>query len=500
MFPLAYPLLFVLLGALSWWILPIISPLKRHHKLPPGPRGLPIIGSLHTLGALPHRTLQTLAKKYGPIMSMRLGSVPTIVVSSPQAAELFLKTHDNIFASRPKLQAAEYMSYGTMGMSFTAYGPHWRNIRKFVVLELLTPAKINSFVGMRREELGTVVKSIKEASAANEVVDLSAKVANIIENMTYRLLLGRTKDDRYDLKGIMNEALTLAGRFNIADFVPFLGPLDIQGLTRQFKDTGKRLDKILEFIIDEHEQNSSNGNASGDFIDDMLSLKNKPSNTHDELSKVIDRSVIKAIMIDIISAAIDTSDTSIEWILTELIKHPRAMKKCQEEIDAVVGVDRMVEETDLPNLEYVYMVVKEGLRLHPVAPLLGPHESMEDITINGYFIPKQSRVIVNSWALGRDPNVWSENAEEFLPERFEGSNVDVRGRDFQLLPFGSGRRGCPGMQLGLITVQLVVARLVHCFDWNLPNGTTPDNLDMTEKFGLTTPRVKHLLAVPKYRL
>lgn len=270
-------------------------------------------------------------------------------------------------------------------------------------------------------------------------------------------------------------------------------------MTRQFTVTGNKLDKILEFIIDEHEQNARAGHPSGDFIDDMLALKNNPSTTHDELAKVIDRSVIKAIMIDIISAAIDTSDTSIEWILSELITHPRVLKKCQKEIDTVVGVDRMVEETDLQNLDYVYMVVKEGLRLHPVAPLLGPHESMEDITINGYFIPKKSRVIVNSWALGRDPDVWSNNAEEFIPERFEGSNVDVRGRDFQLLPFGSGRRGCPGMQLGLITVQLVVARLVHCFDWELPNGTTPENLDMTEKFGLTTPRVKHLLAVPKYR-
>lgn len=275
-----------------------------------------------------------------------------------------------------------------------------------------------------------------------------------------------------------------------------------KGLTRSFKVTGKKLDKILESIIDEHEQNTLNGDPKHhkDFIDEMLSLKTSTSNTHDELSKVIDRSVIKAIMIDIISAATDTSSTSIEWIMSELIKNPRVLKKCHEELNAVVGLDRMVEESDIPKLEYLYMVIKEGLRLHPVAPLLGPHEAMEDIVIDGYYIPKQSRIIVNSWALGRNPDVWSNNVEEFFPERFEGTNIDLRGQNFQLLPFSSGRRGCPGMPLGLLNVQVVVAALVHCFEWELPVGTTPDNLDMTEKFGLTIPRLNHLFALPKYRL
>lgn len=224
MFAWALTLVFLLLGAL-WWI---ITTSKRHRKvLPPGPRGFPIIGSLPMLGNLPHRTLHQLAKQYGPIMSMRLGSVPTIVVSSPQAAELFLKTHDIHFANRPKFQAAEYMAYGNKGITFTD-GPYWRNVRKFVVQELLAPSKINSFVGMRKEELGLLVKELKDAAAKCEVVDISAKVADLIENMTYRLLLGRSKDDRFDLKGIMNEAFLLAGKFNLADFVPFLAPLDLQ--------------------------------------------------------------------------------------------------------------------------------------------------------------------------------------------------------------------------------------------------------------------------------
>lgn len=200
-----------------------------------------------------------------------------------------------------------------------------------------------------------------------------------------------------------------------------------------------------------------------------------------------------------LAASMDTSATAIEWALSELIKQPRVMKKVQKELENVVGVEKMVDESDLESLEYLDMVVKETMRLHPVAPLLLPHASMEDCTIEGFYIPKESHIIVNAWAIGRDPFAWTD-PEKFFPERFEGSSIDLRGRDFQLIPFGSGRRGCPGMQLGLTVVRLVLAQLVHCFNWELPNGMLPTELDMTEEFGLTTPRAKHLVAIPTYRL
>jgi cytochrome P450 len=197
--------------------------------------------------------------------------------------------------------------------------------------------------------------------------------------------------------------------------------------------------------------------------------------------------------------SMDTSATVIEWALSELMKHPPIMKKVQKELKGVVGLERMVEESDLDSLEYLDMVLKETFRLHPIAPLLLPHEAMEDCTVNGFHIPQKSKVIINIWAIGRDPSVWRD-AEKFFPERFVGSDIDVRGRDFQLIPFGSGRRGCPGMQLGLTVVRLVVAQLVHCFDWELPDNMLPNELDMTEEFGVTTPRAQHLLAIPSYRL
>ena len=200
-----------------------------------------------------------------------------------------------------------------------------------------------------------------------------------------------------------------------------------------------------------------------------------------------------------LAASMDTSATTVEWALSELLIHPGIMKKLQKELEEKVGMDRMVEESDLEGLEYLDMVIKETFRLHPVAPLMVPHKAIEDCTINGHFIPKGSRIIINTWTIGRDPSVW-EDAEKYIPERFERNDIDFRGRDFRFLPFGSGRRSCPGVQLGITLVRLMVAQLVHCFDWELPNGMLPSELDMSEEFGLVTPRSHHLLAIPAYRL
>ncbi|CAN6577950.1 unnamed protein product [Malus baccata var. baccata] len=465
-----------------WYLLRILinAFLRQSRKLPPGPRALPIIGNLHMLGDLPHRSLQNLAKKYGPIMSMRLGFIPTIVVSSPQAAELFLKTHDTIFASRPKLQA----------MAFSEYGPYWRHIRKLCTLQLLCPSKIEASAPLRREEVGLLV------------VDLSEKVGELVEGITYRMVLGRKKDDMFDLKGIMEECMFLIGAFNISDYVPFLSPFDLQGLTKRMKTVSKTADQLLEKIIQDHEQvsGSEQGNHHKDFVDVLLSSIHQPLNPNDEEVYMLKRTNAKAILLDMIAGAFDTSATAIVWTLAELLRHPKVMKRLQEELQSVIGMDRMVEESDFPKLDYLSMVVKESLRLHPVAPLLVPHQSMEDITVDGYHIPKKSRVFINIWTIGRDPSVWSDNVEEFYPERFMNSNVDLRGHDFQLIPFGSGRRGCPAMQLGLTTVRLALGNLLHCFNWELPSGMLPKDLDMTEKFGLSLSKAKHLLAMSTCRL
>ena len=271
-----------------------------------------------------------------------------------------------------------------------------------------------------------------------------------------------------------------------------------KGHRHRLKTVKKDIDQVLEKIIDEHCQDVVQKDPTDhmNFIEVMVSLM-KSQNSY---SYMIERANIKAVILELLIASIETSATAIEWILSELLRHPKVMKRLQKELENVIGMERVIEEIDLSKLTYLDMVVKEGLRLHPVAPFLVPRESIENITINEYYIPKRSRILINTWAIGRDTNVWSNSAQEFIPERFIGDNIDLRGHDFQLIPFGSGRRKCPGMELGLINVQFIVGQLVHCFDWELPNGMSPNDLDMSEKFGLSLLRENHLLAIPTYRL
>ncbi|KOM54302.1 hypothetical protein LR48_Vigan10g019400 [Vigna angularis] len=471
---------------------------KKHDgRTAPGPKPLPIIGNLHMLGKLPHRALQSLAKTYGPIMSLKLGQTPVIVVSSPQTAELFLKTHDIVFASRPKTQATEFLSYGSKGMAFSEYGAYWRNARKVCTLQLLSASKVEMFAPLRRQELGVLVKSLKNSAESGEVVDLSQLLGELMENIVFKMVLGRAKDDRFDLKFLIHEVMNLIGSFNLADYMPWLGVFDLQGITKRLKKTAKSFDELLEQIIQEHESNpyDENKNRNMDFVDILLSLMHQP----DDFQDAIDRTNVKAIILDMISAAFDTASTTVEWAMSQLLRHPSVMKRLQQELEHVVGINRHVEENDLEKLSYLNMVVKETLRLHPVGPLLVPRECREDVTIDGYLIKKKTRVMVNVWAIGRDPKVW-DRAEIFDPTRFENDNIDVRGKDFRILPFGSGRRVCPGIHMGLTTISFVLAQLVHCFDWELPLGMSCDELDMEEIFGLTIPRKKHLLTRPVHRL
>ncbi|TXG47364.1 hypothetical protein EZV62_026658 [Acer yangbiense] len=475
---------------------------KRNAKtkpLPPGPRGFPIFGSLHLLGKYPHKDLQKLAEKYGSIMHLRLGLIPTIVISSPQAAELFLKTHDVVFASRPSFEAVKHMNYEQKDLIFAPYGSYWRTLRKMCTSELLSNHKINSFKSMRKEELCLLIDYIKNHQEAGVVaVDLSDKVTYLIVDMTCRMVFGKkyVEKEYFDEKGfkaVIQEGMKLVGTPNLGDYIPQIASLDLHRVTKKMKAVAKAFDVFFEKIIDEHVR-STEENRNKDFVDVMLGFMGAEATEYR-----LERDTIKAIILDLIVAAIDPTATTIEWALSELIKRPRIMKKLQKELESVVGLDRMVEESDLGNLEYLEMVIKENFRFRPVSPLLVPHESVQDCTVNGFHIPNKSRIMINVWAIGRDASIWND-PDEFLPERFVGSNIEPHGRDFELLPFGSGRRACAGMQLGVTVVRLVLAQLVHCFDWELPDGMLPTELDMTEEFGQVIFRAKHLLALPTYRL
>ncbi|KAE8728081.1 putative Mitochondrial transcription termination factor family protein [Hibiscus syriacus] len=301
--------------------------------------------------------------------------------------------------------------------------------------------------------------------------------------------------DDFSEKGFdatVRETMQIASAFNLADYIPQIRGLDLQGKTKRMKAIAKDFDDFFEKIFEEHVQ-SKDENRTKDFIDVMLGFMGS-----EETEYRVERDTIKAIILDMLAASMDTSAAAIDWTMVELIRHPHVTKKLQQELNDVVGMNRTVEESDLEKLEYLDMVMKESFRLHPVAPLI-VHASREDCTVNGFHIPKDARIFINAWAIGRDQRVWTDT-DKFNPERFIGSNIDVRGQNFELIPFGSGRRSCPGMQLGLIIVRLVVAQLVHCFDWKLPKEKQATELDMTEDFGIVCPRAQHLQAIPAWRL
>nr|GLL19498.1 cytochrome P450 CYP736A12-like [Ipomoea trifida] len=359
-------------------------------------------------------------------------------------------------------------------------------MRKLCTLELLSNLKINSFQATRREELCCLIESLKRAASDRVAVDLSFNVSELIADMSCRMVFGKKyemKDlDERGFKGVIKEDLQLVGK------------LDLQGLTKRMKVISKIYDQFFERILDDHDQSGSSDHQTKDFVDIMLSIM-----MSGETEFQFNREHIKTTLLDMLAASVDTSATLIEWIMSELLRHPQIMKKVQEELESKVGLDRMVEESDLEGLKYLEMVMKESLRLHPVAPLLIPHEAREDCMVDGFYIPRKSRILVNVWAIGHDPNVWAD-PEKFIPERFEGSNIDYRGRDFELIPFGSGRRSCPGLHLGITLARLVVAQLVHCFDWEFPNNMPFEELDMIEEFGLVVTRANHLMVIPNYRL
>ncbi|KAI7733600.1 hypothetical protein M8C21_032453 [Ambrosia artemisiifolia] len=242
-------------------------------------------------------------------------------------------------------------------------------------------------------------------------------------------------------------------------------------LEKNFND----MDVFYQDLIDEH-LNPKGPKQQDDIVDILLRLKKD-----DSCSFGLTFDHIKAILMDVFLAGTETVASTVVWAMTLLIKNPKALEKVQQEVRNVVGNKGNVDEDDLQKLDYLKAVIKESLRLYPVAPLLIPHETNDQCVLAGYTIPKKTLVYVNVWAIGRDPNSW-ESPNEFEPERFIGSSIDYKGMDFEFIPFGSGRRGCPGMLLGATTVELILSNLLYAFEWSLPNGMKTEDIDT-----LTTP-------------
>ncbi|KAE8780411.1 Cytochrome P450 71C4 [Hordeum vulgare] len=472
-------------------------------RLPPSPPALPIIGHLHLIGALPHVSLRGLAKKHGAdVMLLRLGAVPTLVVSSPCAAQAVLRTHDHLLASRPPSVVSDIIMYGSSDIAFAPYGEYWRQARKLVTTHMLSDNKVQYFRSAAMEEVSMAMAKINEAATGGGTVDMSELLNSFSNDMVCRIVSGKfsLKDGRSKLfRELMNDTSRLLGGFNLEEYFPALGRVGVlkRMVYAKAERARNRWAELLDKVIDDRvsKGKSASQHKDGDFVDILLSVQQEYGLTREHM---------KALLTDVFFGATNTSANVLEFTLAELMRRPHFMRKLQDEVRSIIPRGQeIVSETNMENMVYLRAVIKESLRLHPVAPLLAPHLAMADCTIDGCMVPAGTRVVINAWAIGRDSSSW-EDAEEFIPERFtdEGNavNVNFKGNDFQFLPFGAGRRICPGINLGIANVELMLANLVNRFDWELPVGVERKDIDMKEVFGLSVRRKEKLLLIPKSRI
>ncbi|KAH1054234.1 hypothetical protein AAZX31_08G315800 [Glycine max] len=464
-------------------------------KIPHGPRKLPIIGNIYNLlCSQPHRKLRDLAIKYGPVMHLQLGQVSTIVISSPECAREVMKTHDINFATRPKVLAIEIMSYNSTSIAFAGYGNYWRQLRKICTLELLSLKRVNSFQPIREDELFNLVKWID--SKKGSPINLTEAVLTSIYTIASRAAFGKNCKDQEKFISVVKKTSKLAAGFGIEDLFPSVTWLQhVTGLRAKLERLHQQADQIMENIINEHKEANSKAKddqseAEEDLVDVLIQYEDGSKKDFS-----LTRNKIKAIILDIFAAGGETTATTIDWAMAEMVKNPTVMKKAQSEVREVCNMKARVDENCINELQYLKLIVKETLRLHPPAPLLLPRECGQTCEIHGYHIPAKTKVIVNAWAIGRDPNYWTES-ERFYPERFIDSTIDYKGSNFEFIPFGAGRRICAGSTFALRAAELALAMLLYHFDWKLPSGMRSGELDMSEDFGVTTIRKDNLFLVP----
>ncbi|KAK9130005.1 hypothetical protein Sjap_010492 [Stephania japonica] len=471
----------------------------------PEPGGAwPIIGHLHLFGAHEplHQKLGAMADKHGPVFMIRLGMHRAVVVSNSEVAKECFTINDRILATRPRMIASKLMAYNYAAMGLSPYGPYWREARKIATLELLSNHRLQLLKHIRISEIDTWIKELKEFCMKRSgdegpvLVELDGWFNALTLNIMVRNIAGKRycggaealeDDESQRWKKVSSELVYLLGILMVSDAFPMLEGIDVQGYERSMKKVSKEMDFFLSQWLEEHRRNkrelSEKANkvddqGEQDFIDVMLNtIKDAKIFNHDA------DTMIKATCMALIVAGNDTTMNTMSWAVSLLLNNRHVLEKAKEELNNQIGKDRLVEEGDIGNLPYLHAIVKETLRLYPAAPLSLPHEAMEDCTVAGFHVPAGTRLLTNIWKLHRDPNIWPDPLE-FKPERFltTHAHVDFKGQHFELIPFGSGRRMCPGVSFAIGVLDLTLARLLHEFELETPSDAP---VDMTEGPGVT---------------
>ncbi|EYU36335.1 hypothetical protein MIMGU_mgv1a004314mg [Erythranthe guttata] len=468
-------------------------------KLPPGPYRFPIVGNIPQLGLNPHQSFANLSKTYGPLMSLHLGSVYTVVVSSPEIAREVLQKHDQVFSGRIIGAAAQVHDHHNISIAYLPAGIEWRKKRKICREHMFSTHRLDESQALRREKLQKLCDYVSNCCGGGGGGGGDGRAVNIGEAafITSLNLMSATlfsvdftdfdSDATQDLKETIEGVAKILGTPNLADFFPIFKRFDPQGIQKKAEFYFGKLLGLFEDIINQRLESRRTVGSSrkNDLLETLFDLSQ--GTDYDLTCKDI-----KHLLVDLFVAGTDTTSSTVEWAMTELLLNPEKMANAKNELTTLIGKNKQVQESDISKLPYLRALVKETFRYHPGGPLLIPHKAEDDVEINGYTIPKDTQILVNVWAIGRDSSIWS-NPDSFEPERFLDSKVDFKGQDFELIPFGSGRRMCPGLPLVDRMLHLTVASLIHNFDWKLEAGV---KLDTEEKFGLSLHKAVPLEAIP----
>ncbi|PIA55540.1 hypothetical protein AQUCO_00700087v1 [Aquilegia coerulea] len=467
--------------------------------------GWPIIGHLHMLMGkeLPHILLSKLAGKYGPAFMLRYGSQPVIVVSSLKLAKECFIHNDRALFKRPNSKALKYFTYNQASFGFAPYGPLWVEMRHVSKTNLLSNQRLQMQRHVRASELDAFIKELYQlwtSKSTNQngtplLVEMNKWFEELALNVVTRMISGKSnmaskarRDGNEDdnkakhFKKVVVDATVLTAKLVVSDFFPSLEWVDyLLGDESAIKATAKELDAILATWVEEHIQKRLSPGLEDqeqDFIDLTLSMINETQHQGVDV-----QTFIKSMCVGMLFGGSDSTSVALTWTLSILMNHRDVLKKAQEEIDQQVGKDRKVDDLDVIKLVYLKAIVKESMRLCLVGPLL-ERITVEDCEIGGFHVKAGSRVVVNIWKMQHDPELWSDDTCGFRPERFLTTNakVELRGQNFELIPFGSGSRMCPGVTFALELMQLTLARLIHGFELGTPGDM---KVDMTETSSVT---------------
>ncbi|KAG4907791.1 hypothetical protein JHK82_056443 [Glycine max] len=465
---------------------------KANHKLPPGPSRVPIIGNLLELGEKPHKSLAKLAKIHGPIMSLKLGQITTVVVSSAQMAKEVLLTNDQFLSNRTIPQSVSVLNHEQYSLAFMPISPLWRELRKICNTQLFAHKSLDASQDVRRKIVQQLVSDIHQSSQIGEAVDIGTAAfkttINLLSNTIFSMDLIHSTGKAEEFKDLVTNITKLVGTPNLADFFQVLKLVDPQGVKRRQSKNVKKVLDMFDDLVSQRLKQREEGKVHNDMLDAMLNISKD--------NKYMDKNMIEHLSHDIFVAGTDTTASTLEWAMTELVRNPDVMSKAKQELEQMISKgNNPIEEADIGKLPYLQAIIKETLRLHPPVPFLLPRKADKDVDIGGYTIPKDAQVLVNTWTICRDPTLW-ENPSVFSPDRFLGSDIDVKGRNFELAPFGAGRRICPGMLLANRMLLLMLGSLINSFDWKLEHGIEAQDMDIDDKFGITLQKAQPLRILP----